>query len=165
MTNSKKIIAGLTLFAILGFSGFAFAHGGNGYGSSNMGYGRHMGMETGNHMGYGYNMMPGDYGRYSSLTDGQVKRLESARKDFFNATNDLREKMYQKRLELRSELAKQDTDINKVKNIQKELSGIEAKFDQKQLEHELETNEIVPGSNRGFADRGFGSRAGNNCWE
>ena len=163
MINSKKIMAGLTLFAILGFSGFAFAHGGNGYGSSNMGYGRHMGMGTGNHMGYGRNMMSGDYGRYSSLTDGQIERLEIARKDFSNVTNDLQEKMYQKRLELRSELAKQDTDINKAKNIQKELSVLEAKFDQKQLEHELETNEIVPGSNRGFADRGFGSGAGNNC--
>jgi Spy/CpxP family protein refolding chaperone len=164
MINSNKIIVGLTVVAILGFTGFAFAHGGNGYGSSNMGYERHMGMGSGNHMGYGRNMMSGDYGRYSSLTDKQIERLEIARKDFSNTTNDLQEKMYQKRLELRSELAKQDTDINKAKNIQKELSGLEAKFDQKQLEHELETNEIVPESNRGFADRGFGSGAGNNCW-
>ena len=156
MINSNKIIAGLTVVAILGFTGFAFAHRGNDYGSSHMGDGHHMGMENGYHMGYGSHMVQGNNGRYSGLADEQIKNLENAREGFFNATNDLRDNIYQKQLELRSELAKQDPAINQVRNIQKELSGLEAKFDQKQLEHELETNKIVPGSNRGFAGRGFG---------
>ena len=101
-------------------------------------------------------MAQGDFGRYSGLTDEQIKNIENAREGFFNATNDLRDNIYQKQLELRSELAKQDPAINQVKNIQKELSGLEAKFDQKRLEYELETNKSVPGSNRGFTGRGFG---------
>jgi len=156
MIDSNKIITGLTVVAVLGFSGFAFAHGGNDYGSYHMGDGHRMGMGNGYHMGYGSHMAQGYRGRYSALTDEQIENLENARKDFFNATNDLRDNIYQKQLELRGELAKQDPDINKVKNIQKELSGFEAQFDQKRLEHELETHKIFPGSNRGFAGRGFG---------
>lgn len=160
MKTSKKILVSITIVAIVGIAGFAFAHGGfgnRGHHMGNMGYGGHMGMGTGYHMGYG------DYGRDSGLTDEQLQSLDKSGNDFFNATHELRDDVYQKRLELRSELAKENPDIDKAKNIQKELSKIEAKFDQKRLDHELELRKIAPESKRGFFGRGFGRGFGGYC--
>jgi zinc resistance-associated protein len=159
MRVSKKLLAGLAVLAFVGLSGLAFAHSELGYRGHHMGYGDHMRMGYGSHMGYG------DYGRYSGLTDEKVKSLDKARNDFFNTTRKLRNNIFQKQLELRSELARQEPDSGKAKDIQKELSGLEAKFDRKHLEHKLEINNIAPKFNRGFAGRGFGQGSRGYCLE
>jgi zinc resistance-associated protein len=155
----KKVLAGIAVLAVVGLSGLAFAHNGFGYRGQHMGYSDHM------RMGYGPHMGSGDYDRYSGLTDEKVKSLDKARNDFFNTTRKLRNNIFQKQLELRSELARQEPDTDKAKDIQKELSGLEAKFDRKHLEHKLEINNIAPKFNRRFAGRGFGQGSRGYCLE
>ena len=165
MKHYKTTLAGVAVTAVLGFVGFAFAHGGSGYGGYHMGYGNHMGMEYGPHMGYGGS------NRYAGLTDEQTAEVEKSRESFLSATNELRNSIYQKRLELRSELSKQDPDTDRLKAIQKELSELEGTFDQKRLDYELEISKVEPDARRGYG-RGYGGRMmgrgpgyGGNCWD
>jgi Spy/CpxP family protein refolding chaperone len=156
MKNAKKnILIGLTLAAILAIAGYAVAHDDFGYrGGHMMDDGYHMGRGYGPHMGYG------DYGRYADLTEERVERLGNARTEFYEATEALRNDIYQKRLELRAELAKQEPDTGKLKDIQKDVSQLEGELDQKRLAYELELDKIAPEESRGFAGRGFGGP----CW-
>jgi zinc resistance-associated protein len=166
MRFQKTVLAGVAIIAILGIVGFAFAHGGYGNGGHHRGYGKHMGSGYGPQMGYGDNN-----NRYSTLNDEQIAALDAAREAFYNDTSNLRNDIYQKRLVLRSELAKQDPDTGKLKAIQKELSGLEATFDRKRIEHELEVSKIAPESRRGYGRgyggrmMGYGSGYGGRCWE
>ena len=159
MRFQKTIVAGVAVIAILGIVGFAFAQGG--YGGYHKGYGKHRGM--------GYD----DSNRYSAyLNDEQIEALDAAREAFFTDTSDLRNNIYQKRLELRSEFAKQAPDTERLKEVQKELSELEATFAQKRIDHKLEVKKIAPdaarqGSGRGHGGRmmGYGSGYGGHCWE
>ncbi len=161
MKQYKTTLAGVAVIAVLGFVGFAFAHGGSGYGGNQMGYGNHMGG-----MGYGPHMGYGDSNRYAGLTDEQAAEIEKARESFLSTTNELRNNIYQKGLELRSELSKQDLDTDKLKAIQKELSELEGSFDQKRLDYELEVSKVAPEARRGYGGRmmGMGPGYGGNCW-
>ena len=85
-----------------------------------------------------------------NLSDDEIKALQKERNAFFEATQDLRQEIYQKRLELRSELAKKDPDANKAAKLQKEISKIEADFDQKRLDHQMKMRKINPKAGRGF---------------
>jgi Spy/CpxP family protein refolding chaperone len=154
MKNSKKILTGIIVAAMIGVAGYALAHDDYGYRGNMMGYGYHMGMGYGPYMGYG------DYGRYSGMTDEQAEKFGQARAEFLQATDVLRNDIYQKRLELRSQLAKQDPDTAKLKGIQKDMSQLEAELDQKRLAYELELNKIAPEENRGLAGRSLGGP----CW-
>jgi zinc resistance-associated protein len=161
MKQYKAVITGVAIIAVLGMVGFAFAHDEYGYGRHHKGYGKHMGMEY------------GDSNRYASLNDEQIEALDASREAFLNDTKDLRANIYQKRLEIRSELAKQDPDTAKLKAVQKELSELEATFDQKRLEHQIEMNKIAPDARRAYG-RGYGGRmmgdgsgyrGQGHCWE
>jgi zinc resistance-associated protein len=148
MKRSKIIITGIVVISILGLVGLAFAHGGY--------RGDHMGDRS--HMGYDR------YDRGSALTDGQYDTLDKMQGEFYAATNSLRDDIYQKRFELNRELDQENPDINKVRSFQKELSGLEARFDQKRLDFELELKKIIPESRRGFAGRNYGRGRGERCW-
>ena len=163
MKRSKKVAAGIAVLAIVGVSGFAYAHGGFGGG------GYHMGMGSGGHMmgnngygnhmgggGNGYHMGYGDYGRGQRLSGEQLEKIEQAREEFFKASSELRNEAYQKRLGLRSELAKENPDADKLRKTQKDISRIEAELDQKRLEHELKISKLIPEARRGYAGRGYG---------
>ena len=104
-----------------------------------MGYGHHKPM----HHGWG-----SDY--IENLSDDEIKTLQKERNAFFEATQDLRQEIYQKNLELRSELAKRDPDAKKAARLQKEISKREANFDQKRLDHQMKMREINPKAGRGF---------------
>jgi zinc resistance-associated protein len=166
MKRLKIIVTGIVVISILGLVGIAFAHGG--YRGGHMGYGNHMG--NGYHMGYGRHM--GDrshmgydrYDRDSALTDEQYDTLEKMQDEFYAATNSLKDDIYQKRFELNRELDQQNQDTNKARSLQKELSGLEAQFDQKRLDYELELKKIAPESRRGFAGRNYGRGRGEMCW-
>jgi len=69
------------------------------------------------------------------------------------ATQDLRQNIYQKRLELNSELAKKNPDPKKAGVLQKELSGLQGQLDQKRIENRIKMNKINPG----FGHMGPGS--------
>ena len=130
---NKKI---LTLFAvaILGFGTYAFADWGMGYGPPGW-----MHREAGRHRG-GYGG-PG-CGDWGDLSEEQLKKLDEERNTFFEATKDLRQDIYQKRLELKSELAKKNPDAKRAADLQKEISDLKAQFAQKRLDQFFKMREI-----------------------
>ena len=165
MNGPKNILVLTLIVAVLGIGGWAFAHDGYGYPGDHMGYGGHM-MGYGYHMGRGYGSHMGydEDGRYAGLTDQQIDQLDRAQAKFFEETENLRNDIYQKRLEMRGELAKKDADAAKLNSMQKELSQLEAKLDQKRLNYEIERNKIAPGADQGYARRGYDRGFGGYCW-
>lgn len=171
----KKMLVGVAIVAMLGFGTHAFAEWGMGYGHEGMGYG-HQGMGhgvedsgygTGRGMhggGYGYGGYPG------TLSEDEVKKIDEQRHTFFEETKDLRDGLYQKGLELRSELAKKEPDTKKAYALQKEISDLRAQFGQKRIDQHIKMRKLNPdgfggrGFGRGPMARGFGPRGGGSCW-
>ncbi|MGB9441244.1 MAG: periplasmic heavy metal sensor [Desulfobacterales bacterium] len=136
-----KIIL-IAAIAIL-FSGiYASADGGKGYG-------HHRGMHQGqgwHQRGYGG---PG-CAAMDNLSEDETKKLDAERTAFFESTKGLRRKIYQKRLELASELAKENPDAALAATLQKDISDFKAQMAQKHLEHILRVQKINPDLGRGF---------------
>ena len=127
----------ITTIVMLGFSGRAMADPG-------MGYGHHYGwgypMHQMHQRGYGG---PG-FGYWGELSEEDAGKLEKERASFFEATKDLRSNLYQKGLELRSELAKESPDAKKAAALQKEISELKAEWGQKRLAHFFNLRNIIP---------------------
>jgi Spy/CpxP family protein refolding chaperone len=148
MQNSIKKIFMVTIIVIMGFYGRAFAHSGMGYGH-HYGWGYPMyGMHQGGYGGPGF-------GYCGELSEDQIQKLAKEQSAFFEATQDLRGRLYQKGLELRSELAKENPDANKAAALQKEISEMKAELGQKRLNHILNMKKISPEIGRGFGG-GYG---------
>jgi len=158
-----RALAILTVLAIVGFGAYAYADWG-------MGYGHRMGMHGGSNMGYGCPGWNGGgpgwrnntgAGYQGNMTPDQIKALDEARSTFFKETESIRQDLYAKNLELRSELAKPNPDARKAAQLQKEISDLRAKFDQKRLDHMVKMRAINPQAGRGFAgDHGPGHGPG-----
>jgi len=103
------------------------------------------------HGGYG---APG-WGAFGNLSEEDIKKLDEERQAFFEATKDLRREVYQKRLELASEMARQNPDPARAAAIQKEISDTKARLAQKHLDHLFRIRKINP-------DLGLGFRGGNH---
>ena len=88
-----------------------------------------------------------------NLSDEQITRLNKKRRAFFEETRNLRENVYQKELELRSELAKADPDAQKAADLQTEVSNLTAQLDQKRIAHRIKLQKENP---EFFAGRGYG---------
>ena len=71
------------------------------------------------------------------MSKEDAAKIENEQTTFFNATEKLRQNIYAKGIELRSELAKENPDTGKAANLQKELSELEGQFDQKRVDHVL----------------------------
>ena len=143
MKNKKKskVIVILTVIAIAGFSAYGFADWG-------MGYGRYgMGMYSGG-MGYG------GQGYMGNLSADEIGALDQERAAFFKATEGLRQDIYAKELELKSELAKQNPDTQKAAKLQKDISELVTQLDRKRVEHVIKMKKINPNAGRGFMGRG-----------
>ena len=156
----SKIILILTIAAILGFGAYAFAHMGMGYGPSD--WGSHMAGWY--HKGYN---QPG-YGYIPNLTDAQINKMEKERANFFEATKALRDDIYAKELEIRSELAKSNIDNAKAASLQKEISKLRTRLDQKHIDHIINMRKISPNMARGLMSMGhMGSSYAflDSCWE
>jgi len=175
INHLKKIITVVAAFAILGVGGYAFAgwgyghhmHDGPGYGGhmyDGPGYGGHM--NNGPHHGYGdYGYDDENYqGRDNRgyLSREQIEKLEKQDEAFYKDTEKLRDGLYQKELALRDELAKEKPDTGKAKTLQKELSDLRAKFDQKQIDHQIQMRQIAPEAGRGWRG-GYGMGGGGPC--
>ncbi|MEX1327331.1 MAG: periplasmic heavy metal sensor [Desulfobacterales bacterium] len=132
----------ITIFAIL-FSG-SYVSADRGRGCGHYG-GMHKGQGW-DHRGHG---CPG-CGDLENLGKDEIKKLDEERTAFFEATKDLRRKIYQKRLELASELAKEDPDAVAASGIQKEISDFKAQMAQQRLEHILRLRKINPDLGRDF---------------
>jgi len=116
--------------------------------------------------GYGYRsqMHHGGYGAsgwgaFNNLSEEDIKKLDEERKAFMEDTRDLRREVYQKGLELASEMAKQNPEAARAAAIQKEISDTKAQLAQKHLDHLFRVRKINPDLGMGFGDggvRGFG---------
>jgi zinc resistance-associated protein len=161
--NLGKTLIVLTLVAIMGMGATAFAGKGRGSAGYAQGYGQH-GCD-----GSGYGRGYGDPGFMGNLSEEEGAKLNEERNAFSKATQELRQNIYQKRLELNSELAKKNPDPKKAGALQKELSGLKGQLDQKRTEHRIRMNKINPGFGqvgRGFHGREMGRWQGNQgrCW-
>ena len=143
ITLTKGIVI-LAAIVMVGFVATAYAGWGRG----------------GHHMGWGGT---GYGGYYQDLTDEQRQVIEQERRAFFKDTGELRQNLYAKELELRSELAKDNADTQKAATIQKDISNLEAQLDQKRLDHIIKMKEVNPEAGRGFmmGGRGRGGMMGN----
>jgi len=139
----------LTIVGIVGFSAPSFAGWGRGGGGN-------CPMAGG---GYGPGGGAGRGGG-ADLTDEEIAALQKERNAFFEQTRDLRDKLYQKGLELRAELAKQNPDAKKAAELQKEVSGLEGELAQKTLDQRLKMQKENPKLyGKGFG-RGMGMGPG-----
>jgi Spy/CpxP family protein refolding chaperone len=144
------IVAALTIFMTAGAS----ADKGRGYGyrgQMHHGGGWH-------HGGYGHH----GWGAFNDLSEEDIQKLEEERKAFFEETRDLRRAVYQKRLELASEMARQNPDPAKAAEIQKAISNTKAQLAQKRLDHLFRVRKIHPdlGMGSGGGHMGFGMMHG-----
>ena len=102
------------------------------------------------------------YGMFGDLSEDQIQQLDEERTAFWEATKSLRQQIYQKRLELASELAKQNPDAAAAAAVQQQISDLMAQLAQKHLEHFLRVQKIDPDAGRGgpmeFGMMGYGMR-------
>ena len=142
--KTNNFAKGVTVLAIAGIVGFAA--------TSFAGWGKGGGGNCGGQGGWGQrgSVAPGTQ---RNLGDEQINQLDKERQVFFEETRDLRENLYQKELELRSELAKQDPDAQKATGLQAEVSELTAQLDQKRIDHRLKMKKENPEL---FAGRGYG---------
>ena len=98
--------------------------------------------------GGGY--VPGSGNMMGNISDDEAKKINDERDTFFKSTEDLRQDIYAKEMELNSELAKKNIDTEKASKLQKEISELESKFDQKRLDHMIKMKKLNPNLARGF---------------
>jgi zinc resistance-associated protein len=87
---------------------------------------------------------PSEWGAFGDLSEEDMKKLEEERKAFFEDTKDLRREVYQKRLELASEMARKNPDATKAAAVQKAISDTKARLAQKHLDHLFRVRKINP---------------------
>jgi zinc resistance-associated protein len=166
-----NLIKGMMIVAVVSMIGL----GATAYADWGKGYGHHgWGMMEGRGMGYGpgSGSGPGNCGQgyTSDLSDEESAKVNEERNAFFKDTESLKQNMYQKNLELGSELAKENPDAGKASSLQKEISDLESQFSQKRLDHMLRMKKINPDAgmrglrsqSRGQARSNYSSRGG--CW-
>ena len=141
--NLRNAIIGLAAIAVMALGTNAFAGKGN----------------QDNQRGWGNQNRRGGcaYGQVNAdLTPEQREQMERERQAFFDATNNERQDLYAKRLELRAEMAKSQPDLSKASALQKAVSELQASLDQKRLNHIMTMREINPDAGRGFMMGGRG---------
>ena len=164
MNNFAKAVTVLAIAGIVGFAATSFAGWGRGGNCGGQGSGWSQ-----------RGVAPSGY--QGNLNDEQITRLDKERQAFFEETRNLRENLYQKELELRSELAKEGPDAQKAAGLQAEMSDLTAQLDQKRIDQRLKMQKENPeffagrgyGMGRGYGKggggmgRGFQGRGG-GCW-
>lgn len=143
-----KVIVAAAIVGIVGFAATSFAGWGRGWGGG--GYCQGQGSGWGRWGG-------GAPGYQGNLNDQDIDKLNKDRQAFLEDTRELREKLYQKELELNSEIAKQDPDVKKAVALQKEVSELQGQLDQKRVEQRIKMQSENPDV---FARRGYGSGYG-----
>ena len=158
----------VAIVGVVGFTATSFAGWGRGGGGGCWGQGS----------GWGQRGV-GPSGYQGNLSDEQITRLQKERQAFFEETRPLRENLYQKELELRSELAKADPDSQKASRLQAEISDLAAQLVQKRINHRIKMKKENPDffAGRGYGScrdggkgpgygmgRGFHGRGGGGCW-
>ncbi len=103
-------------------------------------------------------------GDQNSLSDEDYESLQTLKKNYFEDTKELRESISEKQEELNSEFEASAPDTDKITTVQKEISALRAKLDEKYILFKLEAKKIVPeiGTGRGYKHGGHG-RYGRGC--
>jgi Spy/CpxP family protein refolding chaperone len=81
---------------------------------------------------------------YGNLTEEQRSRLQELDRKFYNEADMLRNEIMAMSDELNTLLNSADPDPEKAKTLQKSLSELRTKMDEKQLSYRLETRTIIP---------------------
>ncbi len=131
--------------------------------------GRGMG---GHHMGGFWGGGPGSCGQYDrgyeSPNPEERTRPDQRDEAFYRDTSEIRNQIRTKSAELDNLLNDPNPDLEKARSLQKEISELQARMDEKRLNHELEERKRNPEdrSGRGYGwgygshMRGFGSMGG-----
>ena len=100
-------------------------------------------------------------GDYGNLTSEQKSSLDALDRKFYEETRDLRSQIWTKSRELDSVLNSTDPDLGKAKSLQKEISDLRTKLDEKTVTYELDARKIVPDQGFGYGyGRGYGDHMG-----
>ncbi len=148
MRNFKTAIITIASVSLIGMSASAFAHGGMGPGRYGKGYGP---------------------GNCSQLSQEEYEQVQKQRNAFFKETEGLRNEIFEKERALQNELAKETPDAAKASELQKELSGLQAQFDQKRINQMVEMRKLTPNAGSGYwmggprMGRGHGHMMGNGA--
>jgi len=157
MNINSIVKTGVVVLVVLMISSFAFARSGGKYGRGEGRQGNYArGMDNNNSSYGGQN----DCSHFSELSEADQQRVKEEGEKFSAATDALRREIYQKRLEIRSELAKETIDKDTIIALQQTLSEVRAKLDQERIEHILRLKEIDPDLGQGFLKKGKGNRQG-----
>ncbi len=146
MNNFSKTVIVVAIIGIVGFAATSFAGRGRGGGGYYQGQGSGWAQRGSGPAGY-----------QGNLSDEDLDKLNKQRQAFFEDTRDLRGKIYQKRLELQSELAKKDPDAKTAAGLQGEISDLSGQLAQKRVDHRIRMQKENPDF---FAGRGYGMRRG-----
>jgi len=130
--------------------------------------GHHMMGPWGSTPGHGWGHERG----YGDITKEQRSQLEQLDRKFHDETADLRNEIWKKSAELNTLLNSSNPDLEKVKALQRELSDLRAKMDEKYLTYELEARKVIPerrsggryGMGYGHHMGGYGPHMGYGCW-
>jgi len=79
-----------------------------------------------------------------NLSDESQNDLAKERQAFFSETQDLRQEIHKKRVELQNELSKKNPDAQKAVALHKDISKLAEEFDQKRLAFILKMKKINP---------------------
>ncbi|HAO21483.1 MAG TPA: hypothetical protein DCQ37_14060 [Desulfobacteraceae bacterium] len=122
----NRILTLMVMVALMGFTTFADAG---------------MGMKGGPGMGPGKG---GGCAAMKTLSAEDQAKVTAERDAFIKDTQALRDQIQQKHLELKAEMAKTDTDVQKASDMVKGITDIVAQLGQKRLQHQLNLKKINP---------------------
>jgi len=147
MRSIKVLVTAIVSVALIGLAVSAFAHGGKRWGA---GWGNY---------GSGYN---------EQLDRDQYRQFDENRQALLEETEGLRSELSEKQRELQNELSKTEPNASKASDLQREISDIQAKLDQKRIDHMIENRETYRGFRRGSmaggGGMGYGPGGGAGCW-
>jgi len=115
----------------------------------------HSGWGRGHHMMGYWGNCPEYSGDYGNLTAEQRSKLDALDHKFYDETSNLRNQIWAKNRELESILDSSNPDRERAKSLQKEISELRAKMDEKTLNYKLETRKIIPEERLGKAYGGW----------
>lgn len=158
MFNLKAVIITVAFIALVGLTINAFAHSGMSWSG---GWGHH-GQGWHHQSGYGP-----DYN--DQLTNKEYKQFDQKRGAFLKETQKLRSNLFEKERELQKEFSKDEPDASNASRLQKEISELQAQFDQKRIDHMIEMRKLNPNISRGYMQggpmMGYGSYGSGYCWQ
>jgi Spy/CpxP family protein refolding chaperone len=79
---------------------------------------------------------------HGNLYTDKIAKLDQQRSEFFKATENIRQKLFEKEFALRSDLAKDDLDTNKASKLQSEISNLQSNLYQERLNYEIKEGNL-----------------------